>query len=178
MKLNLGSGENYKEGWVNLDYNRSYKADFHHNLNVFPYPFQNGTFDLILMEHVLEHLENPVKCLEELCRISKLKGIIIISMPHFSHFMAWADLTHKRVASIFSFQNYEDGRPEYYSKLTNFRVIEKKFTATRTKSLWINRVLNPILNFSYLFTELFLCKIIPVSQVIFKLEVVKNERTI
>lgn len=43
-------------------------------------PFKDNTFDLVLCLEVLEHLENPEKALEELCRVSK--KYCIISVPN------------------------------------------------------------------------------------------------
>src|SRR5438046_1019433 len=53
------------------------------------------------------------------------------------------------------------------------QVIEEEFTMTRTNMLWLNPMFNWLLNASPLFTELILCKILPVSQVIFTLKVIK-----
>ena len=56
MKLNLGCGNDIKEGWVNMDYIGAEGVDVVHNLNRLPYPFPDNTFDSILASHVLEHL--------------------------------------------------------------------------------------------------------------------------
>ena len=65
-KLNLGCGNDYKEGWVNLEntdgyIDRKYKADVFHDLNKYPYPFKSNEFDLILASHLVEHLEDPLR---------------------------------------------------------------------------------------------------------------------
>jgi len=44
-------------------------------------PFRDKSFDLILFSEVLEHLSNPNKALDEIERISKHKGLLIISTP-------------------------------------------------------------------------------------------------
>ena len=42
-KLNFGSGEDYREGYVNIDWNPLAEPDIQHDLNKYPYPFENNT---------------------------------------------------------------------------------------------------------------------------------------
>ena len=56
-RLNAGCGNNYKEGYVNLDILDNVKKDVKHDLNEFPYPFNDDEFDYILLDNTLEHLE-------------------------------------------------------------------------------------------------------------------------
>lgn len=177
MKLNMGCGRKIRKGWINLDVRRLPGVEVIHNLDKFPYPFKDNHFDEIELEHVLEHLDNPIKCLEELWRISKPNAKITISVPHWSHFISYCDLTHKRVCSSASFIYYEMKMPEQYSKFANFKIVSKKLTATRTNYTFLNPILNPILNLSPLLTEIILCKFLPVSQIIFELKTLKkNEK--
>jgi len=83
-KLNLGCGEFKKEGYVNIDYYSVSEPDIKHDLNVFPYPFEDNTFTLIEADHLLEHLENPFQVMKELQRIAKDGCLIKIKVPHFS----------------------------------------------------------------------------------------------
>ena len=51
-KLNLGSGFDYKRGWINVDinnkdiYGRKIKIDVKHDLNKSPWPFKKNEFVL------------------------------------------------------------------------------------------------------------------------------------
>lgn len=83
-KLNLGCGEFKKEGFVNLDWLESVDPDVLHDLNVFPYPFAENTFNYIEGNHVLEHLEDPFGVMRELHRITVSGGKILVRVPHFS----------------------------------------------------------------------------------------------
>ncbi len=94
-KLNLGCGNDYKKGWVNLDSRKNVRSDITHNLNKFPYPFKESYFDEILLENVLEHLENPIKVLKELIRISRNNARIIVSVPHATAYTNKSDIQHK-----------------------------------------------------------------------------------
>jgi len=83
-KLNLGCGEDYREGFVNVDFRDNFKVDKVIDLNQLPYPFENSFFDEIIVFHVLEHLDDPFSIMKELYRIIKPNGILHIKVPHFS----------------------------------------------------------------------------------------------
>ncbi|MAC92377.1 MAG: SAM-dependent methyltransferase [Flavobacteriaceae bacterium] len=44
-------------------------------------PFENNTYDLILCNHVLEHISNDHKAMEELFRVLKIGGTLIAQVP-------------------------------------------------------------------------------------------------
>lgn len=83
-KLNIGCGKFKKEGYVNVDSYEKFNPDVLWDLNVFPYPFEDSSFDLIETDHVLEHVEKPFDAIRELHRICSKGGIIHIKVPHFS----------------------------------------------------------------------------------------------
>ena len=56
MKLNLGCGSKILDGYTNVDKFDYYKPDVVHDLETFPYPFENNSVDEILISHVLEHI--------------------------------------------------------------------------------------------------------------------------
>ena len=114
MKLNLGSGNDYREGWVNLDYNELCNPDVCWDLTKLPLPFKDNTFDEIIMMHVLEHFYNPLDIVNELWRIAKPNSKITIKVPHWSCHFAYGDLTHKSYYSSRSFQHFND-EPDYYN---------------------------------------------------------------
>ena len=93
-KLNLGSGEFLKEGFINVDYYSISTPDISHDLNQIPYPFEDNWFELVEVDHVLEHLSNPFAVMGELYRICAPGAIIHIRVPHFSRGFTHAD--HKR----------------------------------------------------------------------------------
>jgi len=167
-RLNLGSGGDYKKGWVNLDYNRDYNVDIVHNINKFPWPFKNEEFDYIYCSHILEHVEDFFKTLEEILRITKKGGIIRIRVPHFSNGNGYNDLTHKRFFGWFTFDQIENG---YYNNKFNFKRIYQKYNFAAGN----RKVLNFL--FSWIFNmmpkgiyERFLCWIIPVGEIEIKLK--------
>ncbi len=44
-------------------------------------PFRDNTFDLIICEHLLEHVKKPWVVIEEIYRITKIGGIVYIEVP-------------------------------------------------------------------------------------------------
>ncbi|MCU0679500.1 MAG: class I SAM-dependent methyltransferase [Planctomycetes bacterium] len=93
-KLNLGSGEDKKVGYVNVDWNELTKPDVAHDLNRLPYPFADDAFDRIEASHVLEHLDKPFAVMRELHRILKPDGELAIKVPHFSRGFTHAEHSH------------------------------------------------------------------------------------
>lgn len=83
-KVNLGSGGDLKEGYVNVDWNPLVQPDVAHDLNALPYPFAADSCDLIEAFHVLEHLDRPFDVMRELHRILRPGGVLHIKVPHAS----------------------------------------------------------------------------------------------
>ena len=52
-----------------------YKVDICH------LPFDDQTFDFIICNHVLEHIENDLQAIKELHRILKINGLLIAMVP-------------------------------------------------------------------------------------------------
>ena len=46
-------------------------------------PFREASFDIIRLDSVLEHLENPEKAVSECCRVLKPEGLLFINFPLF-----------------------------------------------------------------------------------------------
>lgn len=83
MKIDLGCGQKKREGYIGVDILNVPGVDVIHDLNVFPYPFRDNIAEEIWMDNVLEHLNDPVKVMEEVYRISCNNARIVISVPYF-----------------------------------------------------------------------------------------------
>lgn len=94
QKINLGCGEDKKEGYVNVDWSPLVHPDVVHDLNVIPYPFPDSSVDLIEAFHVLEHLDKPFALMKEYHRILKPGGVVHIKVPHFSRGFTHAEHEH------------------------------------------------------------------------------------
>ena len=110
MKLNLGCGSKLLTGYTNVDKFDFYKPDLLHDLEKFPYPFQDNSVDEIILSHVLEHLgqapETFNNIIKELYRVCKNETIINISVPHPRHDEFISDPTHVRPITILGLSLY------------------------------------------------------------------------
>lgn len=141
MKLNLGCGDRKLKGYKNLD-----KREL--NLDKFPYPFANRSKEEIILRNVLEHLKEPDRVMEEIKRILKKGGRVIIRVPHFSSIHAWGNLQHKRPFSIRSFD------------LKGFEIIRFKIEMPR-----IRFFMKPIVGLFPVFYEKNLAYIFPATDI-------------
>jgi predicted SAM-dependent methyltransferase len=81
LKLNLGCGQNHKDGWVNIDIGEH--ADLTLDLRE-PLPLPENSCSIVYSEHFLEHLDYPApvtKHLQEVLRILEPGGVISIGVP-------------------------------------------------------------------------------------------------
>lgn len=175
-KLNLGCGEDIKKDYINLDFVKQRGVDVVYNLNKFPWPFKDNEFDLIYCSHVLEHINDFERTLLEIKRICKNGARIIIRVPHFSCGVTYRDPIHKTFFSYFTFDYYSINGIKNYEKKSSLKflkIINKKLNFTRFAFTFLNIPLNPLINLNQAIYERFFCWMLPCSEVLFELEVVK-----
>ena len=107
MILDLGCGNKRRPDTIGVDYSARYNPDVIHDLNVFPYPFESASIDKIYLDNVLEHLDSPLKVIEELFRITKIDGEIVVIVPYFRSRWAAVDMTHKTQFTVDSFAYFD-----------------------------------------------------------------------
>lgn len=168
LKLHLGCGNDIKQDFINLDSVKLPGVDIVHDLNKFPWPFKQNVFEKIISISTLEHLENLIKVMEEIHRISKNEAIIEIRVPHFSSLGAFKDPTHKIFFSYYSFDYFtDDFNYNFYTK-ARFKILKRKIIYGK-----IFKPLEIIANLFPKIHEIFLRKFFPVQDLYFKLKVVK-----
>ena len=98
-------------------------------------PFEDNQYDVILCNHVLEHIPDDTKAMQELYRVLKPGGMAILQIPQdLSRVTTFADDTikdQKERAKIFG--QYDHVRiygRDYFDKLRSigFKVIEEEYT--------------------------------------------------
>lgn len=62
--------------------------------NIRKLPLTDGTFDMVILNEVLEHLDSPSEILKEIRRILKVKGLVVITTPSKSLLVRNIDKTH------------------------------------------------------------------------------------
>ena len=85
MKLNIGCGNDIREGWINLDRYPINDKVTYFEINIFPYEWKDGSIDEIYCSHVLEHTNKVDVIIHEFTRILKPGGILHIKLPVFSN---------------------------------------------------------------------------------------------
>ena len=55
--------------------------------DVYNLPYADDSFEYVIMSEVLEHLENPLPALEEIYRVLKKDGVLLLSVPYKERIM-------------------------------------------------------------------------------------------
>ncbi|MBN1270995.1 MAG: class I SAM-dependent methyltransferase [Candidatus Aminicenantes bacterium] len=121
------------------------EADITHDLDVFPYPFQNNEFDMIICFHTIEHLEDIPQLMSELWRITKNNGIIKILTPAWNSVFSYTDITHKHHLTPWSF-DYWDSTTKFGKKFNHYTSKNTHFKIRKRRILFENQ-------YKYLFIE-------------------------
>lgn len=108
LKLNLGCGNNKLQGFINIDKYAGCRPDRHMNLEIFPWPFDSASVELVLARHVLEHVgQSPsVFCgiMQEIYRVLEPGGTLEVKFPHPRSDGFLGDPTHVRALTPQVFQ--------------------------------------------------------------------------
>jgi len=145
-KVNLGCGKRPKEGYLNVDFVNLPGVDLVVDLNKYPYPFPDNYFEIVEMHQLLEHLDDIVRTMKELWRITKPNGKILIDVPHFTFYGAIGDPTHKHLFGSLSFHYFVKNYYYNYYFDFGFSKIKRKITFPKGLMFW-NYLVEPIINF-------------------------------
>lgn len=125
--LDIGCGLQKIPGAVGIDINPASQADVFHNLNQFPYPFEDNQFERIYGTDVLEHLDDVIRTMEEIHRIGRPGGQVFLRVPHFSSTHAFGDPTHKHFFNTESLDYFCGGFSKYsYDTSATFKKVRVK----------------------------------------------------
>lgn len=122
--LDVGCGINKFAGAIGVDRNPATRADVICELDHFPYPFIDGSFGCVRAIHVIEHVADVIKTMEEFHRLLKPGGRVVIATPHYTDFSSFCDPTHRWHLNSFSFRYFGENHAGfgYYTK-ARFREI-------------------------------------------------------
>ena len=172
--LDVGCGTNKFPQSIGIDKNRDTRADVLCDLDQFPYPFRDGTFDQIRVVHVIEHLSDVIKAMEEFHRLGRPGARVLIATPHYTDFSSFCDPTHRWHLNSYSFRYFGDDNAGfgYYSRV-RFREISLRL---RLLALWrylgFELLVNHWPRFRR-FWEHYLCFVVRGKVMEFELEVIK-----
>jgi len=116
---------------VGVDISARSQADLIHNLDQFPYPLESDSFDLIIMQDILEHLEDVPRVLGEVHRVARDGATVRIRTPHYSSYYAYNDPTHRRSFGVFALDGFDvlEERTAYAEPL--FRIVRREILFPR-----------------------------------------------
>jgi hypothetical protein len=99
LKLNLGSGQNSKGGFINVD--KFGSPDVVCDLEQFPWPWEDNSVSEVELHHVLEHLGESaatfIAIIKELYRVCADGAMVHITVPHPRCDDFLNDPTHVRI---------------------------------------------------------------------------------
>jgi SAM-dependent methyltransferase len=172
--LDVGCGRNKRPGAIGVDRNPRTRADVLCDLDHFPYPFRDNSFDELHAVHVIEHVADVVKSMEEFYRLVRPGGRIFLATPHYTDFSSFCDPTHRWHLNSFSFRYFgaDHAGYDYYSPV---RLREKK-VHLRLLALWrylgFELLVNAFPRFRR-FWEHYLCYVVRGKVMEFEFEVLK-----
>lgn len=172
--LDVGCGINKLPGSVGVDRNPRSKADVLCDLDRFPYPFRDSSFVRLQAIHVIEHVSDVMRTMEEFHRLVRAGGTIFLATPHYTDFSSFCDPTHRWHLNSFSFRYFGEDNAGY-GYYSNVRLREKK-VRVRLLALWRYLGFELLVNASARFRrfwEHYLCYVVRGKVMEFEFEVLK-----
>lgn len=173
--LDVGCGINKFPGAVGLDRNPASRPDVLADLDSIPYPFRGDSFDEVRAVHVIEHVADVIRMIEEMHRLTRPGGRLHIVTPHYTDFSSFCDPTHRWHLNSYSLRYFGQDNAGYgYYSPVRLREISVRL---KLLSLW------RYLGFEWLvnhwprfrrFWEHYLCFVVRGKVIEWELEVVKS----
>ena len=174
--LDVGCGINKYPGSVGIDRIAGTAADVLVDVDHFPYPFRDQSFDHLRAVHVIEHVSDVIRTMEEFHRLLRSGGTVYIATPHYTDFSSFCDPTHRWHLNSFSLRYFgaDNAGFGYYSH-ARFR---EKHLHVRLLSLWrlleFEALVNAFPRFRR-FWEHYLCFVVRGKSIEWELEAVRAD---
>lgn len=128
MKLNLGCGDDIRQGYVNCDLFKLQGVDLIIDLDK-PLPFPDKSVDEVLFYNAIEHVKEPIFTIEEIWRVCKTGAKIFISAPHTANHVLNGKLVHRRNGiNAFTFKSFNEKERYHYMSKAHFKILEVHYT--------------------------------------------------
>lgn len=109
--LDIGCGRAKAPGAIGLDVNPATDADVLADAGRDGLPFRSECFNRVRMQHIIEHVDDPLRFLEEVSRVARDGAEIEGVTPHFSNPCSFADPTHRHHFSVLFLSFFQDSEP-------------------------------------------------------------------
>jgi hypothetical protein len=125
-KLNIGCGQDYKEGWWNCDISKVVKTDAVLDIRKDRLPFDEGSVGEIYISGVLEQIltnEDLIHAMNECHRVLKIGGIMEVVVPNARFAIAHQDPMDVRKFTADTFSYFQTGARQFdlYGKVYGFK---------------------------------------------------------
>jgi ubiquinone/menaquinone biosynthesis C-methylase UbiE len=179
--LDVGCGNTKIEGSIGIDRFKSSSVDFVHDLDYYPWPFADESFDGIVFSHSISHLNCIIKAMEECFRLLKPGGYVEIVGPHFASDNHNTDPTHRLHLGYRSMDYFcSNGRIQYryIGSERCFEIISVVISFREAKTPWRKQVkrnplksigIEALVNRYPRIYERLICWILPASEVYYTL---------
>ncbi|MDP9170082.1 MAG: class I SAM-dependent methyltransferase [Acidobacteriota bacterium] len=159
--LDVGCGIRKYPGSIGIDLNAATAADVLCDLDRFPYPFADRTFSHLRAIHVIEHLTDVIRTMEEFHRLVTPGGRVRIETPHYTDYSSFCDPTHKHHLNSFSFRYFGpgDGGFGYYTQAKFVEISVRVKLLAFWKWLGFEFLVNRFVRFRK-FWEFYLCYVV------------------
>ncbi len=129
-KVDFGCGTSKRKGFIGVDILPLPGVDIVHDLNKFPFPFREDEIDFVWMDQILEHVDKPLKVVEEIYRVCKSGARYYVGVPYFRSYYATIDPTHKNFFGVNWFNYFNPNHnfcKKYQYSHARFRVDRIEF---------------------------------------------------
>jgi hypothetical protein len=173
-KLNLGSGNEYRAGWINIDMDPKWEPDILCDIED-GIPLKDNSIDFVFIKHVLEHIDQRKfkYVMSEISRVCRKRAKIVIYVPYFSCNITYRTIGHVSPMTYYTF----DWLEKFKVKEKEFYFFRKSFGYRDGAANKITKMLNPIMSFLPnklpLIYERFFCWIYPMEELKVVLETKK-----
>jgi predicted SAM-dependent methyltransferase len=126
MRINIGCGHDYREGWINTDISPKLRCNYVHDIREEKLPVEDGEAEEVYCSGVLEQLqmnEDLLFALNEMWRVLKKGGKLTLVVPNAEHSIAFQDPMDVRKFVPKTFNYFVEGEREYqlYGKIYGFK---------------------------------------------------------
>lgn len=125
LRLDLGCGENKREGFTGVDIAKVTGVDKVCNLFKFPWPWKSNSVSEIHCSHFIEHVPDFTAFMDECYRILKPGAQMTVIAPYYTSIRAFQDPTHLQTISENRFFYYnaswrKENKLEHYGIKSDF----------------------------------------------------------
>lgn len=172
--LDVGCGINKFPGAIGIDRLANTRADIVADLDQFPFPVRDSSFDEVRAIHVIEHVGDVIRTMEEFHRLLRHGGRVVIETPHYTDFSSFCDPTHRWHLNSFSFRYFgaDNAGFGYYSAVRLREISVRLKLLALWRWLGFEFLVNRFPRFRR-FWEYYLCYVVRGKVMDFEFEVLK-----